>query len=77
MFFNMLSYLKVSATDNSGKVTLTHDEPPKFKNPGRRTVNYHAKDDSGNQATCTFYVDIVGKLVKSISINKKINETQA
>ena len=51
----------MSATDNSGRVVLTHTEPPKFTNPGRRTVNYHAMDDSGNTATCTFYVDIVGE----------------
>lgn len=59
----------MNATDNSGRVTLTHDEPPMFRYPGRWTVNYHAKDDSGNQAKCTFYVEIVGKFVKFIIIN--------
>ena len=63
----VMSLLQVTASDNSGRVTLTHDQPPKFNNPGIRTVNYNAKDESGNHASCTFYVKIVGELANRAS----------
>ena len=60
----IISGLQIDAMDNSGqKPLITHDKPPAFRNPGLRTVNYFAKDSSDNQAVCTFYVNISGKII--------------
>ena len=50
-----------TATDNSGMVTLTSDNNPGHSFAiGTTQVTYNATDGSGNLATCSFNVTVVG-----------------
>ncbi len=52
----------VSASDNTGEVTLTSDYDSGHDfNIGVTTVTYRAVDESGNSATASFTVTIRGK----------------
>ena len=62
------------ANDNSGitpTVTCSIDSESKFQ-IGQTEVECKARDPSGNQATCTFIIEVIGKLqykLFQVSIN--------
>ena len=57
----MVTWVRPSATDNSGSLTLTsiHSPGDKFR-IGVTMVNYTAVDSSGNEATMSFTVTVQG-----------------
>ncbi len=57
-------YQPPTATDNSGEVTVTCDRP--FESEfriGQTNVTCVATDNSGNEATCQFQIDVEGKKI--------------
>ena len=57
----MVEWVKPSATDNSGSLTLTSSHSPGERfHTGVTTVNYTAVDSSWNEATKSFTVTVKG-----------------
>ena len=57
-----ITWAPPTATDNTGMVTLTSDYNPGDSFAiGTTVVTYTATDASGNTATCSFNVTVVGK----------------
>ena len=50
------------ATDNSGEVpkVTSNYYPPRRFSQGTHVIKYTALDQSGNNATCTFTIEIIG-----------------
>ena len=57
----MLTWFEPTFTDNIAVTKVTSDRKPGFKvySWGRHTVRYTARDESGNQAECVIYIDVV------------------
>ena len=61
-FSALVNWTNPVATDNSGltpKVTSNFQSPQTFSQ-GNHVITYTAEDKSGNKATCTFTVKVIG-----------------
>ena len=58
-------WVEPSASDNSNNVTLTPSRSGDAFPVGQNTVTYAAQDPSGNTATCTFVISVMGKWYSS------------
>ena len=62
MFTALVNWTEPVATDNSGvapTVTSNYQSPQRFSQ-GTHVITYTAVDQSGNKATCTFTVKVIG-----------------
>ena len=63
LFSAQVNWTEPAANDNSGilpAVTSNHQPPQRF-NQGTHLITYTAVDQSGNKATCSFTIDVIGK----------------
>ena len=69
-----VSWNEPVATDNSDTVFYSRSHKPDDQFPvGSTTVTYYARDISGNQATCTFTVTVLGKVCIHLHQNCRPN----
>lgn len=63
LFSAQVNWTEPIATDNSGVLpTVTSNyHPPKIIGQGSHVITYTAVDQSGNQATCSFTIHVIGK----------------
>ena len=61
-FSALVNWTVPDATDNSGEVpTVTSNYyPPRRFSQGTHVITYTALDQSGNNATCTFTIEVIG-----------------
>ena len=61
-FSALVNWTVPGATDNSGEVpTVTSNcYPPRRFSQGTHVITYTALDQSGNNATCTFTIEVTG-----------------
>ena len=63
LFSAEVNWTKPAASDNSGilsAVTSNHQPFQRFS-PGTHMITYTAVDQSGNKASCSFTIDVIGK----------------
>ena len=64
-FTALVNWTKPVATDNSGvapTMTSNYQSPQRFSQ-GTHVITYTAVDQSGNNATCTFTVNVIGNKI--------------
>ena len=65
--FATLNWTEPNATDNSGVVTVSSSNTPGLRfYIGSTNVTYTAIDPSGNRATSTFKVTVIGQCLGSV-----------
>ena len=65
-FSAMINWTEPVAIDNSGAkptVTSNYQSPQRFSH-GSHVIAYTAVDQSGNKATCTFTVNVLGNTIQ-------------
>jgi len=75
-FRALLTWIEPIATDNSGHVSISYPaiRPAVNLSIGLYNILYSAIDSSGNQANCSFIVQVASKLLYIIvKITTKIN----
>ena len=62
MFSAQVNWNEPNVTDNSGAVPSlsSNYKPPQQFSQGTHVITYTAVDQSGNRATCTFTIKIIG-----------------
>ena len=59
----LVSWPTILATDNGGTPVVTTDLSNNTFPIGVSAVTYNATDASGNEAQCTFYITVTGKIL--------------
>ena len=70
LFSAQVSWTEPVATDNlGGAVSVTSNyQPPQRFPQGTHVIKYTAVDQSGNEATCTFVIKVIGKIYMFVSV---------
>ena len=63
LFTAKVNWTEPVATDNLGATlsVMSNYKPPKRFTPGTHVITYTATDQSGNEATCTFAIKVIGR----------------
>ena len=69
-FSTLVNWTRPVAIDSSGLApTVTSDyQPPQRFSQGSHVITYAAVDQSGNKATCTFTVKVIGNKIFNVPV---------